>query len=483
MKTLPEKPFPEKSLPETTTPTEQTLASVRILVADDDAVARRLLRHHLESAGAQVIEAADGRMAQKLLDDELDVVLLDLGMPQADGLECLTVLRQNFPDLPAIMISGRGEIRDVVAAMKQGAFHYITKPIVADELLPLVQQAARSARLARDNRALRQAVATAAPLSPLVAESVSSRKLMHRVEQVAKLDGTVLITGPSGTGKTTLARRIHQGSNRAAGPFVAVSCANLPRDLIEDELFGHERGAYTGAVAARAGRVEVADHGTLFLDEIGDLPLELQPKLLTFLQERQFMRIGGNKLRQVDVRVIAATHRDLGIMIQEKIFREDLFYRLNVLTLHVAPLEERQEDILPLSEQILVRIARSRGCPKFRLSESARHGLLQHRWRGNIRELENVLERASAFCSDGTLTLEDLALPSFEPRAFGSSGSFGSGPPASLAGQTLDEIERRAIAETLRLCNGNRAEAARMLGVSERTIYNKIKKLDLENDA
>ncbi|QGJ68413.1 PEP-CTERM-box response regulator transcription factor [Planctomycetales bacterium 10988] len=454
-----------------------------VLIADDDPVTRTLLKAHLSEAGYLVREAKDGKEAIRLLDEDLHAALFDLQMPGATGMECLRMARERFPDVQVMMISGQGDITDAVEAMKHGAFHYMVKPFLPDELLSLVRQATRKAQLERDNRGYRQAVSSPQLEVSLIAHSASSSQVMRQVERIAKLDSTVLLTGASGTGKTTLARLIHQQGSRSAQPFISVSCATLPRDLIEAELFGHEKGAFTGAVGERSGKVELADGGTLFLDEIGDLPLELQPKLLTFLQDRSFHRIGGNKLRSVDVRVIAATHQDLQKMCEQKRFRSDLFYRLNVLNLKVPTLDERKEDLIELAIQTLDRIAHRRGCEPFTLTPAAQDVLLQHHWPGNIRELENVLERASAYCQDLQIDRDDLDIFSFqsplESPSEESVTSVSNPKETSLAGLPLEEVERRAIRDTLLECNGNRADAARMLGVSERTVYNKIRKLGL----
>lgn len=458
--------------------TAPDLEQIAVLVADDDPVTRRLLRHHLQPGGYRLIEASDGTEAKKLLSEDVAVALFDLQMPGASGLECLAFVREHFPDTQVLMISGQGEIRDAVLAMKQGAGEYITKPWDPDEILARVQQAIKAFHLAREHRGLRQTVGGPLLQADFVAKSPASRALLSQVDRVARLDTNVLIRGPSGTGKTTLARMIHQRGVRAGGPFVAISCAALPRDLIEAELFGHEKGAFTGAFAARTGHAELAHGGTLFLDEIGDLPLELQPKLLTFLQDRIVQRIGGSKAQRVDVRVIAATHQDLQAMCQQKVFRQDLFFRLNVLSLEVPPLAGRSEDILELARQTLLRIARQRGSFPLDIAEDACQAMLAYSWPGNIRELENVLERASAFCQGRVVTRADLVFHD----VVGTPHVATPGNPGSLAGLTLEEIERRAIRDSLDACGGNRAAAARMLGVSERTIYNKIRLLSIQTE-
>lgn len=433
-----------------------------------------MLDHHLKAAGYQTVLAVDGAEAIAKLNGEVILALFDLQMPKASGMECLRIAQERFPDLPVLVISQFGEVRDAVQAMKQGAFEYIAKPIDPDELLAHVHQALRSSQLATENRQLRQAVGGSMPAPPMLGDSPAAAMLLDQLQRICQLDSTVLITGESGTGKTTLARMIHQHGSRASGPFVAVSCAALPRDLIEAELFGHVRGAFTGAVADRPGRAEMASGGTLFLDEVGDMPLELQPKLLTFLQDRTLQRIGDTKVRKVNVRLIAATHQNLEEKCKQGSFRQDLFFRLNVLPLRLAPLRERTLDVVPLARSILARIAEQRNQADFALADNAVRSLEDYAWPGNIRELENVLERATAFARGTEITATDLGL---EPRPASSGTSAASA--ASLAGMTLAEIERRAIIETLAACEGNKKAAARMLGIDEKSIYNKMKRLGI----
>lgn len=465
--------------PMTTSPAtpRKDSTSHQILVADDDPVTLRMLTHDLGAAGFGTLAAKDGAEAMALMNSEIPVALFDLDMPRATGLDCLRHLRENYPDTSVIIVSGQGKIHDAVAAMKEGARDYITKPFERDEVIARVKQACWATKLERDNRDLRAAVSSAVPSSDFVARTPVSQRLLRHVSKVAPLDSTVLITGESGTGKTTVARMIHEAGPRSSGPFVSVNCASLPRDLVEAELFGHAKGAFTGAVNDRPGRAEIADGGTLFLDEIGDLPLELQPKLLTFLQDRTFQRIGSNKVYAVDVRLIVATHQNLAAMCRERRFRDDLYFRLNVISLHMPPLRERVDDIPHLTQGILNRIGQRRGQPPFVCDDAGVALLQQQPWRGNVRELENVLERASAFCEMETIRAEDLV---FEPASMPAGQTQPAPtPPVSLAGKTLAEIERQAIVDTVRACAGNKAKAARQLGISEKGIYNKMKRHDI----
>ncbi len=445
-----------------------------ILVAEDDLDTRNYIQHVLQSAGFQVELVVDGKTAMDRMADDVLVALFDLMMPKASGLDCLQYVREKFPDTPVIVMSAVGEISDAVQAMRLGAFHYLTKPFQSDDLIAQVRQAIRSVELARENRMLRHAIGTPMKTVSLVGRSGLIAQLGEQITRMAVLDESVLITGESGTGKTTVARLIHQAGPRANEPFVAVSCASMPRDLVEAELFGHERGAFTGAVASRPGRAEMADKGTLFLDEIGDMPLELQPKLLTFLEDHLVQRIGGKAPRRVNVRVIAATHQDLPALCAQRLFREDLYYRLNVLSMRVPSLKDRKEDIPALSEDILARIAERRDVGPLRMTAQAVQVLCTHDWPGNIRELSNILARASAFCHHSVIQVEDLAF-------LANTQKSGTDARAAVlpAPQTLEELECQAVRDALQACDGNKAAAARQLGISEKTIHNMIKRFGL----
>lgn len=439
-----------------------------ILIADDDPFIREFIARTLHSGGIGCVEADDGKSAIEKLDPSLDLVLLDLQMPHATGLEVLSIARRRCPNVPVIMISGTGEVEDAVSALKHGATDYISKPFAAEELLARVREVLRRRALENENEDLRSAFSLGRHIN-LVADSSLGTRMLDQARKAAQVDSTVLITGSSGTGKSALAQWIHQHGPRADAPFVCVSCGAIPRELIESELFGHEKGAFTGADRARVGRFESASTGTLFLDEVGELPIDMQPKLLNVLQDRSFTRVGSSDARAFHGRVIAATNKDLGLAVEEGKFREDLYYRLNVLHMEVASLQDRRDDIPGIVTQKLGDITRRLGHGSMTLTDEAMNALSMHNWPGNVRELENVLERAVVYADRSTIDLETLGLRSRTPI---------KSSKLSLIGLTLAEIERLAIEQTLESVNGRRAEAARLLGVSERTIYNRLREFE-----
>ncbi len=451
-------------------PDEQTARPV-VLVADDDPIARRVARECLTSEGYEFVEASNGVEAVDRMHDGVFVVLLDINMPGMSGFDCLRTINSGYPDSHVIMITSSDDTTDAVRAIKAGASEYVLKPLTADSLITHVRNAVQSSQLARDNRELRHAVSHTLPTSVVSPRSASYDHVLEQAQRVAQTESTTLITGESGTGKSTLARMIHQLGPRAKGPFISVNCASLPRELIEAELFGHDKDAYAGAPISRPGRVEIADGGTLFLDEIGSLPLDLQPKLLTFLQERMYQRIGSQRERYVDVRLIAATNQDLAQLAAAQHFRPDLQYRLSALSLHVPPIRERIDDIVSMAQEIVARLAKKMGREQPGISALAAEKMRVYNWPGNIREMENVLERAMTFNPrNPEIAAEDLDLAASPAQHTASNHG------TQLAGMTMAEIEKLALIQTLAAFDGNKAMSARQLGISEKSIYNKLKR-------
>ena len=397
------------------------------------------------------------------------IALVDPKDPVYSGYEAISVLKEKSPETQLVVISRKHSTREALEAQSRGAFCYFSEPLDVEEFLFIIVKATVVYELATKNRDLKTAITITSEVN-FIGQGVEAQKLFKKIQRIAAVDTTVLITGETGTGKTALARYIHTKSVRQNEPFISLSCASIPRDLLEAELFGFERGAFTGAVSRKIGNLELADKGTLFLDEIGELPLELQPKLLTFLQDRQLRRLGSNKTTQVNVRIIAATNRNLGKLVETKAFREDLLFRLNVVSIQLPPLSARTDDIQLLAETFLERLAKIRGEKRSLLTREALQELKRYRWPGNIRELENVLERASLFCANARITPEDLGLLS-EADA-----------PESLSAEhqlTLADLERLTIANRLKLFKGNKQETAQSLGISLKTIYNKMRNYGL----
>jgi DNA-binding NtrC family response regulator len=436
----------------------------RVLVVDDEPKLGKFLTQALELDGHAVVRAGGGREALALLGERaFDVVVTDLRMPDLDGLAVLAAARARQDPPEVIIMTAFGTTESAVAAMKAGAADYVMKPFALDELRMRVQ------RLADQRAAEAQAERLLQRLTPdLVAESAAMRSVLAAARQVAPTDATVLLLGESGTGKSQLARFVHYQSRRAAAPFVEVHCAALPETLLEGELFGHEKGAFTGASQRRAGHLAAADGGTLFLDEIGDLTPATQVKLLRFLQERTFVPLGATEQRKVDARVISATNRDLAAAVKGGTFREDFFYRLNVFAIVVPPLRDRIEDLIPIAERFLV----SRGLPPGKLSEPARARLRAHRWPGNVRELENALERALIFAGEDEIRPEHLV-----------TGAGTTTQPARRAaellteGFELDAFEREVVHAALERAGGNKTQAAKLLGITRRRLYSMLASL------
>ncbi len=457
------------------------MTALRILVVDDDALSREFLQEAVQALGHRPTVAENGARALEKISAELpDMVLTDLRMPEVDGTELVRRVASDWPGLPVVVITANGTIEAAVEAMKLGAVDFLLKPCTPDALELVIDRVQRTARLLRENEYLRSEISSSS--TSLIAESPAMLDLLRSASRLARSKGTVLISGESGTGKERIASYIHAGSPRAEAPFIRVNCAALSETLLESELFGHERGAFTGAHRTRAGRFELADGGTLLLDELGEISPAMQSKLLRVLQEDQFERVGGQDTIQVDVRVIAATTRDLAGEVAAGRFREDLYYRLHVLPLHIAPLRERREDILPLAQHFAEHHARQNGVTPPVLTEDARQRLVAWSWPGNVRELENVVQRAVILGAEGRIASNDLI---FGPASGASEGGAGKSAAsltledpefaAVLANQAVSDIERVAILATLESTSGNKTEAARRLGLTARTLSNKMK--------
>ncbi len=441
----------------------------RIAVIDDEVNAAQALETLLREDGYEVQSAHDGAGGLQLIEKlDPDVVLTDLRMPGMDGLELLQRVKQMRPDTMVLLMTAYGTVKTAVQAMKSGAEDYLAKPIDVDELEVVLQKTLEKKRLLEETRVLRERVAHKYRLENVVGESPQMLALFETIRQVAPSNASVLLLGQSGTGKELLAQALHQLSPRRNRPFIKVACAALPETLLESELFGHEKGAFTGALYTRAGRFEAADGGTLFLDEIGDISPTVQVKLLRFLEEREFERVGGNKTFKVDVRIIAATHRDLKKKIEEASFREDLYYRLNVIEIYVPSLRERTGDIPVLAHHFLHKYSESNGKDIRGISDDALALLLQHAWPGNVRELENAIERAVVLAREAVLAPSDF--PTLQPAAQAVTRH-----GIAIPGSTLSEIQREAILRTLEAVGGSTSRAAAMLGISPRKIQYKLK--------
>jgi two-component system response regulator AtoC len=449
----------------------------RILVVDDDEALRDSLALLLAAEGYEVVTAGDASAALARLEEPVDVVLCDVRMPGRDGLELLPDLIRRLPGAPVLLMSAYGSGDLAVEALKRGAFDYLAKPFQPSEVLLAIKKARERERLRRANALLQRDVSRAVGDRPIVAASPPMIDLLEILERAAEYKATVLLTGESGTGKEVLARAIHAQSGRRNQAFVAVNCAAIPEALLESELFGHARGAFTGADRARRGLFVEADGGTLFLDEIGELPPPLQAKLLRVLQEEEVMPIGESKPRQIDVRVIAATSRDLDRDVASGRFREDLFYRLDVFRVRVPPLRERREDVPLLVDHFIARFREMLGKAVRTIADDALDRLVDHPWPGNVRELENVVERAMILADSDRITLADLPEAIATPRQ----------KPTPLAGASGDFSMRRArrrfetelIRRALEATGGNRTRAARLLEISHRALLYKIKEYGL----
>ncbi len=447
-----------------------------ILVVDDDAAHAHMLRMMLKSWNYEVCEAQDGDIAvEKVQEQSFDAVLMDVRMARMHGIEALQRILTFNPALPVILMTAFSSVETAVEALRIGAYDYLLKPLDFDVLQKTLARALEHRQLSVENRELRRQLSENLVVPGILGRSKAMDDMRHVITTVAPTEATVLITGPSGTGKELVAKAIHQGSARAHKPLITVNCAALAENLLESELFGHERGAFTGADKKREGRFMQAHEGTLFLDEIGEMPLLLQAKLLRALQEGEVQRVGSDAPITVDVRIIAATNRDLLQEVKERHFREDLYFRLNVITLEVPSLRARREDIPLLAAYFLERFSQRNRKHLKGFSPQALDAMMRYGWPGNVRELENAVERAVIMCLGDTITEKELPLSLSSPLQE-SAEVESEATPLSLAGLSLDMVERKAIEQTLHEVDDNKSEAARRLGITRATLQNKLKK-------
>ncbi|MEK6672003.1 MAG: sigma-54 dependent transcriptional regulator [Nitrospirota bacterium] len=443
---------------------------IKVLVVDDEEPLRRLLKKELARKGFLVDAASDGDAALKMLgEDVYDVVLVDIVMPGMDGISLIKKIKED-PDPPTVIVlTGKATVETAVEAMKNGAFDYFTKPYKLDELIIVINRAYEFGKTVLKNQLLQQELVRKESPVEFISRSRQLNDILALIKKVAPTDSTAFIHGESGTGKELIANTIWHHSRRSSLPFIALNCATLSENLIESELFGHEKGAFTNAFQTKHGIVEVADRGTLFLDEIGEMPISLQAKLLRFLDSGEFRRVGSNKTLKVDVRVIAATNKDLSGLIKSGEFREDLFYRLNVINITIPPLRERKEDITDLSAYFLKKYSRRTSKDINGFEQEVVDALGEYHWPGNVRELENVIERAVILCDSDRIGIDDISLPA----AAASHGNEG-------ADKSLEGIEKDYILKVLREANGNQSIASQILGIDRKTLYLKLKKYGIK---
>lgn len=453
---------------------------MEILIVDDERVQCEMLAGFLRKQGYRPDTAENGRIAlEKFKTGNFDLILTDQRMPEMEGLQLLKEIKRLNPETVVVIMTAFGSVSSAVAAMKEGAYDYLTKPIDLDELLILIHRIEKEINLRRENRLLRDQLREKFKVDFIVSNSRAMEEALNLVGRVAASQATVLILGESGTGKELIARAIHYASPRAEKPFIKVNCAALPETLLESELFGHEKGAFTGAVARRIGRFEQADQGSIFLDEIGDISLPLQMKLLRVLQEKEFERVGSNQTIKVDVRVIAATNRNLEEAIKKGTFREDLYYRLNVVTITLPPLRERKEDIPLLIEHFLKKYSAQNKKEVVGLSKEAQELLRQYDYPGNVRELENIIERAVVLCPGKIITVNELPL---NIREYNLVEFYEKDQQGRSLPKMLEDIERQMISKALKNNDGVQTRAAAELGISERVLRYKMKKYGLSQE-
>jgi DNA-binding NtrC family response regulator len=448
-----------------------------ILIVEDEAKMRRLLELNLGDDGFTTLSAGDAETGVKLLrENSVDLVLTDLKLPGMSGLEFLQATKRQNAALPVVVMTAFGTVETAVEAMKAGASDYVLKPFSLAEMRMVVRKELDVGKLREENRSLREALGKRYAHPNVVARSPKMQEVLATVDRVAPTNSTVLLGGESGVGKDLIARAIHEKSRRAAGPFIKINSTAIPENLLESELFGYEKGAFTGANASKPGKFELADKGTLFLDEIGDVPPATQVKLLRVLQEREFERLGGTKTIKVDVRLVAATNRDLREALEQGTFREDLYYRLNVVPIDIAPLRQRKEDIPELINFFISRFAGDSGKPVESISPEAMQILMNYHWPGNVRELQNIIERACALAKGTVLETADIHLDQRPSKAANGAGGF------LPEGMTLERWEDEMIREALRRANGNKSQAARLLGLSRNALRYRLSKIGIADE-
>jgi DNA-binding NtrC family response regulator len=448
-----------------------------ILIVEDEAKMRRLLELNLGEDGFTTLSAGDAETGLKLLrDNSIDLVLTDLKLPGINGLEFLQSIKHQNAALPVVVMTAFGSVETAVEAMKAGASDYVLKPFSLTEMRMVIHKELDVRKLREENLSLREALGKRYAHPNVVARSPKMQEVLATVERVAPTNSTVLLGGESGVGKDLIARAIHEKSRRASGPFIKINSTAIPENLLESELFGFEKGAFTGAVASKPGKFELADKGTLFLDEIGDVPPATQVKLLRVLQEREFERLGGTRTVKVDVRLIAATNRDLREALEQGTFREDLYYRLNVVPIDIAPLRERKEDIPDLVNLFISRFDDESRKAIEGITPQAMQILVNYHWPGNVRELQNIVERACALAKTDVLEVADVHIDQRPVKA--TNGSPGFLPD----GMTLEQWEDEMVQEALRRANGNKSQAARLLGLSRNALRYRLSKIGIADD-
>ena len=448
-----------------------------ILIVEDEAKMRRLLELNLGDDGFTTLSAGDAETGLRLLQENgVDLVVTDLKLPGMSGLEFLQAVKRQNAALPVVVMTAFGTVETAVEAMKTGASDYVLKPFSLTEMRMVIHKELDVRNLREENRTLREALGKKYSHPNIVSRSPKMQEVLATVERVAPTNSTVLLGGESGVGKDLIARAIHEKSRRASGPFLKINSTAIPENLLESELFGFEKGAFTGAVASKPGKFELADKGTLFLDEIGDVPPATQVKLLRVLQEREFERLGGTKTIKVDVRLIAATNRDLRAALEQGTFREDLYYRLNVVPIDIAPLRERKEDIPELVNLFITRFATDSGKAVVSIAPAAMQILINYHWPGNVRELQNIIERACALAKGSVLEPADIHLDVRPAKAVNGAGGF------LPDGMTLEQWEDEMVQEALRRANGNKSQAARLLGLSRNALRYRLSKIGIADE-